>query len=92
MKIWISKYALTDGVTEHECEEPDEGSRYVYPGPPFMAYVGFRLGRDAHLTRDEATKAAEAARLKKIAGLHKQLAKLEKMSFLGMPAPAGGRP
>jgi hypothetical protein len=81
MKIWISKYALSNGITEHDCEPPEEGSTRVFPGKPFAPYVGFTLGRDAHATPQEAAKAAEAARLKKIASVRKQLAKLEKMSF-----------
>ena len=81
MKIWISKYALSGGITEHECEHPKADGAYVYPGKPFAGYVGFKLGRDAHTTPEEAAKAAEAARTKKIASLRKQIAKLEKMSF-----------
>ena len=81
MKIWIRKYALSSGITEHECEPPREGSDHVYPGSPFAGYIGFRLGREAHATPEEAAKAAEAARIKKIANLLKQIAKLEKMSF-----------
>jgi hypothetical protein len=82
MKIWISKYALSSGVTEHECEPPKAGSAYVYPlKQPFDGYYSFVVGRHAHTTREEAVKAAEAARLKKIALIRKQLDKLEKMSF-----------
>ena len=81
MKIWISKYALSGGITEHECEPPKEGSYYVCPGAPFMGFVSFALGKTAHATREEAVKAAEVLRVKKIAGVRKQLAKLEKLSF-----------
>jgi hypothetical protein len=81
MKIWISKYALSGGITEHECEPPKDGSAYVYPGKPFAGYVSFTLGRDAHTTPEEAAKAADASRVKKIASIRKQLAKLEKMVF-----------
>lgn len=81
MKIWISKYALSDGITEHECEPPNDGSAYVYPGAPFAGYIGFTLGREAHTTPEEAAKAAEAARVKKIASVRKQIAKLEKLTF-----------
>jgi hypothetical protein len=80
MKIWISKYALSGGITEHECEGPD-GADCVYPGAPFMNYIGFKMGRDAHATKEDAVKAAEAARIKKVAALKKQIAKLEKTVF-----------
>ena len=85
MKIWISKYALTGGVTEHEChayaKDVDFGNNvYVYPGKP-NSFTGFLLGRDAHTTQAAAFSAAEAQRKKKLASLHKQIAKLEKMVF-----------
>jgi hypothetical protein len=81
MKIWISKYALSDGITEHECDSPDEGSDRVCPGAPFMSFASFKLGRDAHTSRDEAVKAAESARKKKLASVRKQIARLEAMVF-----------
>lgn len=81
MRVWISKYALSGGITEHDCEPPEGEDRYVRPGAPFMSYVSFKLGAEAHETREEAVKAAHAARVKKIASLHKQIAKLEKMTF-----------
>ena len=81
MKIWISKYALSKGITEHECAPPRDGSDYVYPGKPFSSFVGFKIGRDAHITQEAAAKAAEDARIKKIASVRKQLAKLGKMNF-----------
>lgn len=81
MKIWISKYALSSGITEHECEPPRDGGAYVYPGDPFTDYTSFTLGRDAHTTQPEAVKAAEAARVKKIDSLRKQIAKLENLTF-----------
>lgn len=39
------------------------------------------VGTDLFLTRAEAVKAAEAARIKKLASLRKQIAKLEKTKF-----------
>lgn len=81
MKVWISKYALSGGITEHECDPPEGVRPYVYPGKPFASFTGFLLGSDAHTSREEAVVAAEAARKKKIASIQKQLAKLEKMTF-----------
>lgn len=81
MKIWISKYALSSGITEHECDPPKNGSDRVYPGEPFAGYVSFTLGHDAHATREDAAKAADAVRIKKIASMRKQISKLEKLSF-----------
>lgn len=80
MKIWISRYALSDGITEHECDPPNERGQ-VFPGTPFASYYGFTLGKDAHASKEDAVKAAESQRKKKIASLRKQLAKLEAMTF-----------
>lgn len=33
MKIWISKYALSGGITEHECEPPKDGGSNAGLGP-----------------------------------------------------------
>ena len=50
-KVWISKYALSGGIKEHEAEVRN-GS--AYPGAPFMSFTGFVLGKDAHFTKAEA--------------------------------------
>ncbi len=77
-KVWISKYALSGGIKEYEAEIRN-GS--AYPGAPFMSFTGFVLGKDAHLTRDEAVVVAEDMRRRKIASLTKQLSKLEILQF-----------
>lgn len=77
-KVWISKHALSGGITEHMAEIRDG---YAYPGAPFMSFYGFTIGKDAHLTRDGAVTAAEAMRKKKLASMKKQMAKLEAMKF-----------
>ena len=78
MNVWITKYALTAGITKHDAKIKDD---YAFPGAPFMSYVGFRLGKDAHDTEEGATRAAEELRINKIAALKKQIAKLERMRF-----------
>lgn len=77
-KVWISKYALSGGITEHMAEI--RGAE-AFPGAPFMSFISFTLGKDAHLTREEAVTVAEALRKKKLASMKKQMAKLEAMSF-----------
>ena len=78
MIVWVSKYALTSGITKHEAKIK---GCYAYPGAPFFSYASFRLGKDAHDTEEGAIRAAEAMRIKKIAALKKQLSKLESMRF-----------
>jgi len=78
MKIWISKYALTAGITEHECTQDSDR---IYPGKPFGEFTGFAIGVDAHRSYEEAAKVAESARIKKIQSLEMQIRKLKKLSF-----------
>jgi hypothetical protein len=78
-KLWMSKYALVAGVSQVSVgEDYGAGDQYIYIRSRFASY---KIGRDLWLTKAEALKAAEAMRLKKIASLRKQIAKLEKMSF-----------
>lgn len=81
MKVFISKYALSGKITEHECDPPREGSKFIYPGEPFAGFTSFLLGRDAHSTKEAAIIAVNIAKKKKIAGLQKQITKLEKLNF-----------
>jgi len=76
--VWISKYALSTGLTEHKVEIRDGAA---YPGAPFPSFVGFAMGKDAHETREAAVAAAEAARKKKLIALKKQIAKIECLKF-----------
>jgi len=76
IKVWVSKYALTDGVVEQDAR--DLGAGCVMPAG-FIHWI--TLGKDAHLTREAALQVAEAMRLKKIASLEKQLKKLKEMRF-----------
>lgn len=80
--LWISKYALTDGVKAADWDGHVSASGFVKPAG-HQVWVLFKLGKDAHETEAEARKAAEAMRLAKIASLKKQVAKLEAMSFTG---------
>ena len=77
-RVWISKYALSGGITEYEAEIRDGKA---YPGKPFMDFTSFDMGVDAHDTREAAVAAAEAACKKKVASLKKQIAKLEATKF-----------
>lgn len=77
MKVWISKYALSEGITEDEARQSLDGE---WVDCSTKGYI-LKLGRHAHLTREAAVRAAEIMRVKKIASIKKQLAKLEAMRF-----------
>lgn len=79
MKVWITKYALTDGIVEKECEYFEDGSvREI--GNSFPIYYHGE-GKDWHRTKESAIKKAEEMRNKKIESLKKQIKKLEEMKF-----------
>lgn len=77
---YLSKYAMSKGVQKLSGSPLDTNSiSILLDGYPGWCY--FRLGRDVHTTESAAIVAAEDMRLKKIASLKKQIAKLEKLSF-----------
>lgn len=77
MKIWITKYALTNGIREAEGTGVSDGMASVR-GPHLTEYYH---GRDWHKTREAAVARAEEMRTAKIASLQKSIAKLEKLRF-----------
>lgn len=77
MEMWISKYALTAGIEKADGKLSDSG--YFYKSGD--NWSSFKVGRDAHATLEEAIAAAEAARVKKIKSLEKQIKALEKLQF-----------
>lgn len=75
MKVYITKYSLTDGVLEADAKLNQKF--------PTMAVtnLGYFHGNDWHETKEAAIKKAEEMRVKKIASLKKQIEKLEAMKF-----------
>jgi hypothetical protein len=83
MKVWITKYALTVGITEEDAERCDTRPgmiKLTAEKHKWQPYV-YGEGVDWHTTRESAVKRAEQMRQKKIASLRKHLAKLEAMRF-----------
>ena len=85
MKVWITKYALSEGIKEVEaelCLDTDKTGNMIKCEliSGFNSYFHGE-GRDWHKTREAAIKKAEEMRQKKIESLKKQLQKLEKMRF-----------
>lgn len=76
-EIWSVKYALTEGVKLYPVDKVSEAGYISVKG----TWMSLKLGRDCAVTREEAECLAEAMRMKKIASLRKQIAKLEKMQF-----------
>lgn len=77
MKVFITKYALTQGIIETDDAEICSIAEKMISSPKY----GFFHGKDWHDTQAEAIAFAEEMRTKKIASLKKQIAKLEKINF-----------
>jgi len=80
MKVWVTKYALTEGI-----REVDEAERTVVD--PDMITVWFSReffhgeGRDWHLTKESAVLRANAMVAAKLESLRKSIKKLEAIRF-----------
>lgn len=81
MKVWITKYALTDGIKELEVKQSEEYPDMVKGGLEYDSYYHGE-GREWHKTYESAVARAEEMRLKKIDSLKKQIAKWEKKRFV----------
>lgn len=82
MRVWITKYALTQSIFEEEVELCENGTMVMVPGTEH-AYTAYYHGegRQWHRTRESAVKQAIAMRDKKIAALNRQLVKLKNTTF-----------
>ena len=78
-KVWISKYALTQGIYEMEIDHMSEDGRAVYGKAWTEAYHG--EGREWHRTKEDAVKRAEEMRIRKIKSLEKQIEKIKSLKF-----------
>ncbi len=80
MKVWITKYALTQGIKENEANVCSDVSDEMIVVKGIGLY-GYFHKPYWHTDKQEAIKHAESMRLKKIDSLKKQIAKLEKLKF-----------
>ena len=78
MKVWITKYALTSGITEEITEDHGKDGMVKY-GYGLMQHA---YGEQWHYNRHEALLKAEEMRLKKITSLKKSIQRLESMNFI----------
>jgi hypothetical protein len=82
MKVWISKYALTQGIYEAEVEQSTTSPSMVsqkQENTYDTCYHG--EGREWHRTPEEARAKANKMVNDKIKSLEKQLVKLKNMVF-----------
>lgn len=77
-KVYVTKYALTEGPFSIDAEIFYEGSMAVYTVNGYRNHVH---GKDFWLTEQEALADCDRRRQAKLKSLEKQKAKLEKMTF-----------
>lgn len=84
MRVWITKYALTQGIYEKEAELSFPGNEDMIEvitttsGPKEFYH---HKGKDWHTSREDAVERAEQMREQKILSLKKQIKKLGEMKF-----------
>ena len=76
VRAYVTKYALTSGIQELDLEPSDGG--YAYDTGRYRTQY---CRGEWHLAKSDAMAAAEAMRMRKIASLQRQVAKLEAMKF-----------
>ncbi len=80
MKAYITKYALTEGIVVRDGEVVGATSELL-TWKSEKGWNQFAYGKEWHETPNIALADAEARRVRKIASLKKQLARLEKLTF-----------
>ncbi len=79
MEVWVTKYALTDGISKMREPELVQDKYYRDRAVRHITLMG--IGKDAFTSESEAKADAEKRRKAKIASLKRQIAKLEAMKF-----------
>lgn len=82
--VFITKYALTDKITEHELRKVFEDGSYVevaWKGAASWNNTQLFFGKDWHYSAADALARAEVMRKAKIAGHERSIAKLRAMTF-----------
>ena len=84
MKVWITKYALTQGIYEADaeiCSGTDfSGNMICIKNYSFPQYFHGK-GKQWAETKEQAIVIADSIRKKKIESIYKQIYKLERLNF-----------
>lgn len=81
MKAYVTKYALTEGILEVECDEHQNGGYLSFPSPQNPNWDIHASRNQWRKTRDEAVALSNAMRDKKVKNLKAQVARLEALKF-----------
>lgn len=77
MKVWITKYALTEGILEKEAKDEHDGCVSVREG----GFTSYFHGKDWHIDRKMAALRAENMRTKRLIALAKKVDNLTQLKF-----------
>ena len=80
MKVFITKYALSQGIYEAEVEDCGDGM-VRQPNANCYASCFHGEGREWAKTREAAIECAEKMRTRKLASIEKQVKKLKALEF-----------
>lgn len=81
MKIYVTRYALSEGIKEFDAaKETVSGGMFIKDNDGSSIYFHGE-GIEWHKTKEAAAKRAEEMRLARLVSLHKQIEKLETMKF-----------
>jgi len=82
MKIWNTRYCLTDGITEHEAERFENSElvtiRKIGSGCDMHLHGE---GKDWHRSLESAITRANEIKIKKLQSLDKQIKKISDIEF-----------
>ena len=82
MKVWITKYALTDGIIEAESNDKTQDKERIFAVWNNDEYGIFHPQKgEIFFDKQHAIQKAEEMRQEKIASLKKQIEELERMRF-----------
>jgi len=83
MKVWITKYALTNGIIEVDGDISTCSTKlftYRHGAGTFMQSA-YGEGKEWHRTREEAVVRAEEMRITKLKSLDKSIKKISSIKF-----------
>lgn len=83
--VWITKYALTHGITKAEAEECSSPGMIAVSRPGCL--IQFFHGNEWHRSESEAVARAEKLRTDKIASLEKQIKRIKALTFASEATP-----
>jgi len=83
MKVWVTKYALSEGILELDAAlyKTDGMQEYVVVRNERFPCRTFFCANEWHYTKEAAIARAEEMRIKKLQSLNKQIKKLSALKF-----------